>query len=287
MKSDSIGERRRLPFTLIENIVLEDLTLGSVDLLVYLALAKHADSDGVCWPSLPSIAKLARVHRSSVSAALKRLETRGYLTRTARFRPDGGVTSNVYQLMPIEAKKYAPDGQKDTPPSPPERLAPVAQDDANYIHSELDQKTERAAQTQHSGAYPAVSLSVLLERIKQEAEAQGAPPCFIAGGWANGIRGLVTAGVSEQEILTSFTACIVSAPEKVTFFPMDFLKWRKLSREQMMRDQQLRRQKEEREAVEREKEAERERILAEHRDPQVAARIEAVIAQLPWRRVQG
>ena len=47
MQSDSVGvERRRLPFTLIENIILEDQALGPVDVLVYIALAKHADGRG-------------------------------------------------------------------------------------------------------------------------------------------------------------------------------------------------------------------------------------------------
>ena len=58
MQSDSVGvERRRLPFTLIENVILEDQALGPVDILVYLALAKHADGEGVCWPSLATIGK--------------------------------------------------------------------------------------------------------------------------------------------------------------------------------------------------------------------------------------
>ena len=91
MQSDSIGvERRRLPFTLIENIVLEDLALGPVDILVYLALAKHSDGEGTCWPSLATIAKLARVHRSSVAQAIKRLEARGYLSVPHAFAPTVG-----------------------------------------------------------------------------------------------------------------------------------------------------------------------------------------------------
>ena len=51
MQSDSVTvERRRLPFTLIENVILEDAALGPVDILVYLAIAKHADSGGPVGP---------------------------------------------------------------------------------------------------------------------------------------------------------------------------------------------------------------------------------------------
>src|SRR5271169_5291957 len=71
MESDSVGvERRRLPFTLIENVVLEDQELGPVDVLVYLALAKHADGDGVCWPSMSTIGKLARCARETVARSI-------------------------------------------------------------------------------------------------------------------------------------------------------------------------------------------------------------------------
>src|SRR5208337_3452100 len=151
MLSDSIAvERRRLPFTLIENIVLEDQALGPVDILVYLALAKHADPEGTCWPSMATIAKVARVCRSKVFETIKHLEARGYLKRSARFRPDGGVTSNVYHLMPLEAKRYPPVVQNDTPP-PPERLAPVPQVDPNYTQSQLyPNKGERPARAEPS-----------------------------------------------------------------------------------------------------------------------------------------
>src|SRR5208283_3363646 len=108
-----------------------------VDLLVYIALAKHADGEGVCWPSMATIGKLARCARETVARSITHLEARGYLKRTARFRPDGGVTSNAYKLMPIEAKRYPPVAQEDIPCDRESHL-PVRQDHTNYIQSELD-----------------------------------------------------------------------------------------------------------------------------------------------------
>ena len=197
MQSDSVGvERRRLPFTLIENIVLEDQALGPVDILVYLALAKHADGEGTCWPSMATIAKVARVCRTKAFQAIKHLEARGYLRRTPRFRPDGGVTSNAYQLMPLIAQKYPPVAQEDTPPVP-QQHPPVHPVNTNYTHLELEPSKERAekahrpAKSQGTTQQPAhqiasASLSPLLQQIRQEAQARGAPPCFIAGGWSSG-----------------------------------------------------------------------------------------------------
>jgi hypothetical protein len=298
MQSDSIAvERRRLPFTLIENIILEDQALGPVDILVYLALAKYADGEGTCWPSMATIAKVARVCRTKAFQAIKHLEACGYLKRTPRFRPDGGVTSNAYRLMPLEAKKYPPVSQEHTPPLP-QRQPPVHPVNTNYTHLELDpskesaEKASRPAKTHRTAYEPSHvlapdSLSPLLERIRQEAQARGAPPCFIAGGWSSGIRALMTGGVSEEEILRAFTACIEAAPERVTFFPRDFLKWRKVSHAYRMRNQREGWGREERQARERDRVREREQLLLEREDPYWQEQVAAAIAQLPWRRVQG
>ena len=245
---------------------------------------------------MATIGKLARCARETVARSLTHLEVRGYLKRTARFRPDGGVTSNVYQLMSIEAHPY-PVTQADTP-CELESQPPVSHDHTNYIQSELDpenqEREERvrrpAARLSLPGQTPAPksvpSLSFLLTRMKQEAQARRAP-LVVGRDWLEGIDELARSGIPEDELIQAFTACIETAPEKVSFFPRDFLKWRKASRERPARDRWLRHQKREREEGERERKAEREKILAEHRDPQSAERIEAAIASLPWKRVRG
>jgi hypothetical protein len=57
---------------------------------------------------MDTLAKLARCARCTVAKSIAHLEALGYLRRTPRFRPKGGVTSNAYQLMPLEARKYPP-----------------------------------------------------------------------------------------------------------------------------------------------------------------------------------
>ncbi len=297
MQSDSVGvERRRLPFTLIENIILEDQTLSRVDILVYLAIAKHADGEGTCWPSMATIGKLARCARETVARSLTRLESRGYLKRSARFRPDGGVTSNVYQLMPLEAHKYPPVAQEDTP-CDRESQPPVSHDHTNYIQSELDPENQKRGERVHRPAArlslprrtpvpkSVPSLSVLLTRIKQEAQARKAP-LVVGRDWSEGIAELTRSGIPEEELIQAFATCVETAPERVTFFPRDFLKWRKASRDRVSRDREQEHQRREREEGERERKAEREKVLAEQSDPQSAARLEAAIAGLPWKRVR-
>ena len=295
MQSDSVGvERRRLPFTLIENIILEDQALSRVDILVYLAIAKHADEEGTCWPSMATIGKLARCARETVARSLTHLEARGYLKRSARFRPDGGVTSNVYQLMPIEAQPY-PVTQADTPRDL-ESHPPVRHDHTNYIQSELIQKNpereERvrlpAAKRSLPGQTPAPesvpSLSFLLKRMKQEAQARRAP-LVVGRDWSEGIAELALSGIPEDELIQAFTACIESAPERVSFFPRDFLKWRKVSRSRAARQGGENQNREGHQTREHDRAREREQLLREREDPYWQDQVAAAIAQLPWKRV--
>src|SRR5208283_3462663 len=133
---------------------------------------------------------------------------------------------------------------------------------------------------------PDSSLSFLLTRIKQEAHARGAP-LVVGKDFAAGIVELVKAGTSEADLLEAFTACIEELPEKASFFPRDFLKWRKVSRERRAGEERADHVRGERQAREGELAKEREQILREREDPYWQAQIEAAIAQLPWRKVQG
>ena len=69
-------------------------------------------------------------------------------------------------------------------------------------------------------------------------------------GGPRGIRELMSGGVSEEEILGAFTACIEMAPERVTFFPRDFLKWRKVLRAHRKSEQREAQMREERQVRE-------------------------------------
>ena len=69
MQSDSVGvERWCLPFTLVESVILEDQALGPADVPVDLAMAKHADGEGVCWPSLATLRKGRPLYHGDRSA---------------------------------------------------------------------------------------------------------------------------------------------------------------------------------------------------------------------------
>ncbi len=72
-----------------------------------LALAKHADGEGVCHPSHGRLAGMLGVGRRTVMRWLGALEERGLLAVEKRRRKDGGRSSNSYRLM-LPAAAVAP-----------------------------------------------------------------------------------------------------------------------------------------------------------------------------------
>jgi len=286
--SNPVGvERRRLPFTLIENIVLEDQELGPVDLLVYIALAKHADTDGVCWPSMATIGKLARCARGTVARSIARLEARGYLKRTARFRPDGGVTSNAYKLMPIEARRYPPVIDDDTP-CLAERHPPVIDDDTNYIQSELDsEKGGAAARSAEPSRRPPPSASHPEDQVIHELA--DVPGLVHDQRFREGARRLLAEGKTPGEIARAVRSAAEDPQERggLSFVADRFPRWaRKVMERERQERQCLQSESAKSERLERARQLaeERECIRAEQESAEGKQLVAEACARLPWRR---
>ncbi|GAJ19962.1 unnamed protein product, partial [marine sediment metagenome] len=106
-------QRKRPPFTIIENAIIEDPNISKHGIIVYLVLCKHADKDGHdCFPSLRSIQKEARTARASVVEAIDELVKEGYITKTQRKNPDNPkvFTSNLYTIN--QQYDYKPNREK-------------------------------------------------------------------------------------------------------------------------------------------------------------------------------
>ena len=64
-----------------------------------MALADTADDQGVCWPSVSTLAKKCTVSTRTVQRSLRLLIERELLIAEARQRRDGSSTSNRYRLL--------------------------------------------------------------------------------------------------------------------------------------------------------------------------------------------
>jgi hypothetical protein len=67
--------------------------------LVLMALADAADDQGVCWPSVSTLAKKCTVSTRTVQRSLRYLIDSELLIAEARRRRDGSSTSNRYRLL--------------------------------------------------------------------------------------------------------------------------------------------------------------------------------------------
>lgn len=102
---------------MLPNWAVDDDRLGGYDLLVYMALIRHADNTGICWPSLERLAKIARCSQPTVSKSLNVLEQLGYIRRV---KSDG--RTNRYHVS-VWKPTSKPDF--DTAPTPKPAFDPA------------------------------------------------------------------------------------------------------------------------------------------------------------------
>lgn len=89
------------------------MKLSSVAIMA--RLADFSNDEGVCWPSIETIARQIGAGASTVRTAIAKLETEGWLTRTAR-RKGNRNASNVYRLnvAKLQAAAFAHLSEFDT-----------------------------------------------------------------------------------------------------------------------------------------------------------------------------
>lgn len=106
-------------FSMLPNWAVDDDRLGGYDLLVYMALIRHADNTGVCWPSLERLAKIARCSQPTVSKSLNVLEQLGYIRRV---KSDGRANRyhvSLWKPTPKQGYDPAPTPKPAFDPSKP------------------------------------------------------------------------------------------------------------------------------------------------------------------------
>ncbi|MGN0999381.1 MAG: helix-turn-helix domain-containing protein [Faecousia sp.] len=65
---------------------------------VYIYLSDRSNKDGICWPSIPTIAKDLKLSESTTRRALADLRRAGLIQTTQRYRENGGNSSLLYRL---------------------------------------------------------------------------------------------------------------------------------------------------------------------------------------------
>src|SRR5258708_6494787 len=70
--------------------------LSGCDLRIYVAIAAHANSDGLAWPGMTTIAAITGIRRQDVPRTIRRLER----LRLLHCEPGGGPNgANAYTVI--------------------------------------------------------------------------------------------------------------------------------------------------------------------------------------------
>lgn len=103
------------PWFRLDNEVADRLReIGAAAALVALRIARHANAEGLAWPSVAHLAKMTGLSVASVRRGIRRLVAAGLLEVEARNGTTGVTATNRYRLL------FSPDGQgitTDTLPS--------------------------------------------------------------------------------------------------------------------------------------------------------------------------
>ena len=78
--------------------IYKDQELGHRAKAVYIYLLDHANKEGTCWPGINTIASGVSLSRSTVKRALDDLTRAGLVEKSLRWRENGSLTSNIYQV---------------------------------------------------------------------------------------------------------------------------------------------------------------------------------------------
>ena len=87
------------------NFIYAEEHLSHREKTVYIYLHDRADAAGICWPGVKRIASDLKLSRRTVQRTLNDLEQAGLVLRQFRRRPNGSLTSNLYQLTASEGMK--------------------------------------------------------------------------------------------------------------------------------------------------------------------------------------
>lgn len=78
--------------------ILRDDRLTPIETLLLVAIADHVGADDKAWPSIATLARLARCSYATAQRHLTGLVEKGAISRTQRHRADGGHSTYEYHL---------------------------------------------------------------------------------------------------------------------------------------------------------------------------------------------
>lgn len=87
------------PFARVPAAAISDRHVSATELRVIAAIARYADKNGFCYPSVGRLAEDLGRTRTAVQKQIKKAAGHGYLEVERRTKPTGEHTSNMYRVI--------------------------------------------------------------------------------------------------------------------------------------------------------------------------------------------
>jgi hypothetical protein len=101
---------KRAHFFSVDNDIIDvhAKKIGAIGVAIYTVLARYANRrTGECWPTIPRIARMLDLGRSTVKRYLHRLQAAGLIRIEGRWDEEGDRTSNRYTLLDPDPEAIA------------------------------------------------------------------------------------------------------------------------------------------------------------------------------------
>ena len=94
----------RKHFLIVPNGLIDhcaDLNINSVQLHIILTIMRHAFQNDSAYPSIPTLQRKTGLSQPTIILSLRKLEEKGYVTKTQQFRDNKGQSNNLYSFRPL------------------------------------------------------------------------------------------------------------------------------------------------------------------------------------------
>lgn len=139
---DLLKDARQKEWFWLENDLIDNLNLNAYEKMTYIVLARHANSESMCFPSNQTIAKKVGCSINTARKAVKTLEEKQLIKKIARKKNEKENDSNLYCIM--SAKGISRDAipiARDDRGVYHEMPYPIAGDDRGVWHQMIGNKT--------------------------------------------------------------------------------------------------------------------------------------------------
>ena len=169
--------------------------INRTELLVLLAIADNANDDGICWPSIETIARKARTTLRTVFDTLKSLETTKRLEVTRGKGPKG---TNVYRLLfgGVKQLHMIPTALDSPEPARKSRLEIAPDPSGTVFNSQKPPRTE-GTPADAGGAHKEF-IKQWTDRYKERFEYDYV---FKGGRDGKAVKDLLAAGLTPETLM--------------------------------------------------------------------------------------